>query len=198
MKKFLLLIAAVLCLTACGESKEEKAEKLAKKALNGVIVNIETYEPIETKVDSAFAPLETVDVFNFYAQMPVQMRLYISSQDKADEAKRIMSIYANPYSSYDIERYNSAKDDYEKYSRRVAEFEEKMQSFSQNMERLSKEEPVFCGYKVRHKFRFVSKEGNKTIGEYAFLMNKDLTEVESMIDLDDDVIKAMVEMSKMN
>lgn len=198
MKKFLFLIAAVLCLTACGDSKEEKAEKLAKQALNGVIVNIDTYEPIETKVDSAFAPMETAEVFNFFAQMPVQMRLYISSQDKADEAKRIMSIYANPYSSYDVERYNSAKDDYEKYSRRVAEFEEKMQSFSQNMERLSKEEPVFCGYKVRHKFRFVSKEGDKTIGEYAFLMNKDLTEVESMIDLEDDVIKAMVQMSKMN
>jgi hypothetical protein len=43
----------------------------------------------------------------------------------------------------------------------------------------------------------VSKEGEKTIGEYAFLMNKGLTEVESMIDLDDEVIKALVQISEM-
>jgi hypothetical protein len=108
-----------------------------------------------------------------------------------------MSIYANPYSSYEVERYNRAKEEYELYSRRAAELEEKMQAFSQKMERLSKEKPVFCGYKVRHKFRYVSKEGEKTIGEYAFLMNKGLTEVESMIDLDDEVIKALVQISEM-
>ena len=197
MKKYLLFIATAICLIACSDSKEEKAEKLVKKALNSVIVNIETYEPIETTVDSAFAPLESPEVFNFYAQMPVQMRLYVSSQEKAEDAKRTMSIYSNPYSSYDIERYNSAKEEYEMYSRRAAEFEEKMHAFSQKMERLSKEEPVFCGYKVRHKFRFVSKEGDKTIGEYSFLMNKDLTEIESMIDLDDEVIKALVQISEM-
>lgn len=197
MKKSLFLIAAVLFLTACGDSTEEKAEKLAKKALNGVIVNIETYEPIETKVDSAFAPLMTPETFEFYAQMPSQMRTYASWQEEAAHAKRTMSIYGSSHYSYDMERYQRASEDYEMYSQKIAQYEEKLQKFFQKMEQYSKEEPVFSGYKVRHKFRFVNNEGQKSIGEYMFFMNKDLTAVESMIDLEDEFIKAMVQRAEM-
>ena len=197
MKK-LLILAAAICLIACSESNEEKAGKLAKEALNSVIVNIETYEPIETIVDSAFAPLTSPEMFNLFAQLPDQFRVYANNQEEMERAKITMSIYDNAYSSYEKESYNRAKEDYERYSRRVADFEEKMHAFTEKLKRYSNEEPVFCGYKVRHKYRFVSKEGEKSIGEYLFLMNKELTAVESMIDMDDEVIKALIQSAEMS
>jgi hypothetical protein len=96
-----------------------------------------------------------------------------------------------------MERYQRASEDYEMYSQKIAQYEEKLQKFFQKMEQYSKEEPVFSGYKVRHKFRFVNNEGQKSIGEYMFFMNKDLTAVESMIDLEDEFIKAMVQRAEM-
>ncbi|MBR1448370.1 MAG: hypothetical protein IJ588_06470 [Prevotella sp.] len=190
MKKILLFMISFFVLTAC-QTKEEKAEKLAKKALNGIIVNIDTYEPIETTVDSAYAPLMTAEVFNQYPQLLSQIRELSLAQDKADVAKMKMSIYENPYSSYGKQQYESAKEEYEMYSRINSELGEKIQAFSQKIEQYAKEEPVFNGYRVIHKCRYVDKEGNKTIGSFLFLMNEDLTEVESILDLQDEVMQSL-------
>lgn len=197
MKKVLFFIAATILLAACTETKEVKAEKLAKQTLNGFIVNMDTYEPIETRVDSAFAPLTSLEVFEYIAQLPQQLKKYESWQHKVDNAKTTLRAYANPRYPYERYSYNDAKENYDKYSKYMAEFEEKMKDFNNDLEEKSKEEPVFCGYLVRHKYRFVSKEGEKTIGQHLFFMNEDLTKVESMIDMNDEYIKSMMEEADM-
>lgn len=193
MKKLFLYFVAAICWTACSESKEAKAEKLAKKALNGVIVNIDTYEPIETTVDSAFAPQMTAETFNIYAQWPNQVRKLADALEEADRAKTEMSVWEKFYSAIGKEQYNQAKKKYEFANKQAEEIKEKMQTFVQKQEQYSKEKPVFSGYKVHHKCRYVNKEGRKTIGEVLFFMNKDLTAVEGMIDMDDEVVRALIE-----
>lgn len=191
MKNFLLIMIAAFGLTAC-QTKEEKAEGLARKALNSVIVNYDTYEPIETTVDSAFAPLMTAEVYNYYPQLLSQIRAHSLAEEQAKVAKLQMSLSENCSYPYEKELYKKAKEEYERYSSTVTELEEKVQAFSQKLEKYSKEEPVFNGYVVRHKFRYVSKEGDKTIGDVLFLMNKDLTEVESMLDLNDEIMQSLI------
>ena len=192
MKNLLIIIVVAICLTACGDSKEVKAEKLAKKALNSVIVNMDTYEPIETKIDSAFAPLSSPEVFRFYEQLPDQMRLFFDYQDEAKRLKTTIDLQEELDLSLGRNIYNQNKEDYENALKKIKEYDEKMEAFVKDMNQKAKEKPVFNGYRVKHTYRYVTKEGDKTIGHCLFLMNKDLTKVESMIDLDDEVIKAFM------
>lgn len=61
MKKILMTaVAAVSLLVGC-RSDKDKAEELIRKELNKVIVNFDTYESIETVIDSAFTPYSTAE-----------------------------------------------------------------------------------------------------------------------------------------
>lgn len=197
MKKFFFIFFVVIIFSACSSSKEDKAEKLVKKALNSVIVNMDTYEPIDTKIDSAFAPLMAKEVFKFYEQLPDQMRIYIHRQEKAEELKRKLNLYEDLDLSFTTAS-DQDKEEYEKACQYIKDFDEKMKAFNTKMEKKAKEKPVFCGYMVTHTYRYVNKEGEKTIGKHVFLMDKDLTEVESMIDLEDEIIKAFTILSEKN
>ena len=197
MKKIILLFAVSIFFTAC-KSKEEKAEILAKQAMKGVIANYETYEPIETTIDSAFAPVMTPENYEFIAQIPNLTRSYAECQEAAKNAKITMDIFSDSEYSSHQETYKDAKEKYEKNSQRVAEIENMMRNFYSKVEKLSKEKPVFNGYKVHHKYRFVNDNDKKEIGEFLFLMDEDLTEVKAKLDLNDEVLKAMFEESKLS
>lgn len=58
MKKFFYLALVAIVVVACGQSQEQKAESLIKEELKKSLYKPETYKPIETKVDSAFAPYD--------------------------------------------------------------------------------------------------------------------------------------------
>ena len=61
MKKLKLLFCAVaLVFTSCTLSNEDKAEKLIKESLKGTLYHPESYEPISTRVDSAFINIENL------------------------------------------------------------------------------------------------------------------------------------------
>ena len=198
MKKILWIMIAAIGLTACGKSNEEKANELIKKELNKVIVNIDTYEPIETVIDSAFAPMQTVDMISLLKGFPAQLRLYNKLQSDVAEARRLMSIYERPYSSHDRIMYNQYKENYESASKELDELNEKMTTVSERVQKASEETPVFNGYMVHHQYRYVKENGNKAIGKHLFLVNKDFTAVEAVMDMEDEDIKAMFEMFERN
>ena len=56
MKKIFYLALVAIVMVACGQSQEQKAEYLIKESLKKSLYKPETYKPVETKVDSAFAP----------------------------------------------------------------------------------------------------------------------------------------------
>lgn len=58
MKKFFYFAFSTLVLVACSQSQEQKAEVLIKESLKKSLYKPETYKPVETKVDSAFAPYD--------------------------------------------------------------------------------------------------------------------------------------------
>lgn len=190
MKKLLLIVAAALFLTACQESKEAKAEKLIKTALNTVIVNIDTYVPIGTSVDSAFAPVQTAENLQRFGKMPLLIAQWGEFNRKAIIAKESMALNEPPFTSMNKEIYNK---EYEAAKERLDEIEKIMKAYADEMERASKEKPVFNGYLARHQYRYVSIEGEKKIGDDIFFINKEFTAIEAMVDLADEDMKAFIE-----
>ena len=193
MKKLLFFLTTVVLFTACSKSIEDKANDIAKKAMNGVIVYFGTYEPIETKIDSAFAPLMTRETFNALDQMTNKALLLINAHEEAQNARREMSIFEDQSSSFERELYNNAKEKFESANQTIADYEEQFAAFRAKMAEYAQETPVFSGYRIFHRCRFMSKEGGLTIGNFLILTNKEFTEVEGVIDMDNEVIKALIE-----
>ena len=69
MKKFIYLSFLTLVLVACSQSQEKKAEALIKESLKKSLYKPETYKPVETKVDSAFAPYDDPAFFEELAEL---------------------------------------------------------------------------------------------------------------------------------
>ena len=189
---------AAIGLTACGKSNEEKANELIKKEMNKVIVNIDTYEPIETIVDSAFAPLMTAGFLNLLEGLPAQIKKYSSLQSDASQAQSLMSIYERQYTAHDRVMYNQYKEQFESASKQMEEMESKLKTINERVEKATQEKPVFNGYIVRHQYRYTKEDGNKAIGKYTFLTNKDFSAIQAKLDMEDPEIKAMFEMFDIN
>lgn len=58
MKKILLFSLAVICLMSCSQSPDNKAKLLIRESVEKALVHPESYKPLETVVDSAFAPFD--------------------------------------------------------------------------------------------------------------------------------------------
>ena len=58
MKKLLLLTLTVFSIISCSQSPENKANALIQKDVKNTLSHPESYEALETVVDSAFAPFD--------------------------------------------------------------------------------------------------------------------------------------------
>ena len=185
---------AAISLVACSESNEEKAEKLIKKEMNKILVNIDSYEPIVTNLDTAYAPLMTADMFDFMNSLPNKIELYAKLQEDIKDAERKMDIFQ---SVSQIE-YNQYKEQYESSYKRFKDLEAELTKKNQEVEAKAKEEKVFNGFLAGHKYRYVTKDGEKTIGQLLFLINKDFTSIDAMMDLEDEKMQSIFELYNIN
>ena len=51
----------MVMLSSCGKSPQDKATAYVEKDMPKSLVKPDSYDPIETKVDSAFAPFDSPD-----------------------------------------------------------------------------------------------------------------------------------------
>lgn len=59
LKSLIIIVASLLTLSACGPTQEEKAQSMAANYLKGVLYHFDSYEPLQTKIDSSFVSLST-------------------------------------------------------------------------------------------------------------------------------------------
>lgn len=183
---FYFLLAAVL-LVAC-ESKEEKAEKLIKMELTKVVTNMDSYEPVETIVDSAFSPMMTPGMFKLIETVPEDLDAYTDLQTQAT-ALTLSSVFdPSPDKQIMLEAVL-------KY---IEEMRNDFIALNDSIEGLRQQQPVFSGYIAQHQFRYVKEEGDSISSRYLFLLDKDLKTVEAMIDMKDEDVKTLFEMPELS
>ncbi|MCR5821027.1 MAG: hypothetical protein K6F94_08810 [Bacteroidaceae bacterium] len=194
MKKLFFILTALLCLSACNQSKEAKADKLIRKALNAKIINIETYEPVETVFDSVLVPIDSMaGLYEFLSHMPPIVKKYNEYTDAMQKAMLKKSIYEDDISSFSRRQYNEAIEELADATNNVLLLQEKMTRMGDKFKGLKDAEKKFDGYIVTHTYRYVNKEGQKTIGKQLYVMNKDLTEIKMTLDLEDEELKDFLE-----
>lgn len=112
------------------QSREEKAAKLIKEEMFKTLYDFESYEPIETKIDSAFTSIYTDTLALLYANEVKTMFDELNEEkSEYESAKTSMEIWSDSYTSLGIYKYNEAK-------RKVNDYIEKVNKVLKKVEGL--------------------------------------------------------------
>ncbi len=154
----ILFCAIALVMTSCTLSNEEKAEKLVKKTVKGYLFNPDSYEPISTKVDSAFIDITTIEpILEISNDIKSLMSKIEICKMNIESAESTMDIYSpNRYSSQHSKgEYVRAKKNKEEKNSLLEKYNKKLSkrinSLKENVAKYHKGE--FTGWIVSHRFR---------------------------------------------
>lgn len=178
MKKFFYLAFLALMVAACSQSPEQKAEKLIKESLKKSLYKPETYKPVETKVDSAFAPYDDPAFFKELADLGIIHSEYEELEEKAKRAKSSMAIWSGPYqTAFGRNEYQEAKEEYDEANAKMDKLKTKAQKLYEKIVSVLQGERKFIGYKALHNYRADNNSGNTLIGNTFYFIDENFTEI---------------------
>ncbi len=178
MKKFIYLSFLTLVLVACSQSQEQKAEVLIKESLKKSLYKPETYKPVETKVDSAFAPYDDPAFFEELTELGKMNSEYEELEEKAKRAKSSMAIWSGPYqTAFGRNEYQEAKEEYDEANVQIEKLKTKGKKQYEKVVSMLQSERKFIGYKALHNYRADNNAGSTLIGNTFFFIDENFTEV---------------------
>lgn len=210
MKKVLLsLLAVSICLLfAQCKSKEEKANELIKDYMFKNLYDFESYQPIETKIDSAFHTIYNDSSAMYYAYSMIlskeRNKQLESDYESISSSIDIWCDSYSYYSSYSYKKCQECREEARENLRKRLFWMERVEFYRDSLVGLADTlQNEFIGWQVAHDFRCKTKGGNPDIGHYVFVMDKNLKTIISMKDLKDDdekdiksIINESLEMSE--
>lgn len=186
MKKIFYLALVAIVMVACGQSQEQKAEYLIKESLKKSLYKPKTYKPVETKVDSAFAPYDDPAFFEELAELGKMNSEYEELESKAKHAKSSMAIWSGPYmSAYGRNEYQEAKSDYEEANAKLEKLKTKGRKQFEKIANMLQVSNKFIGYKAVHNYRADNNAGNTLIGNTIFFIDKNFEEITYSMEVDE-------------
>ena len=186
MKNLYYFVIAAVLFVACEKSQEQKANELIRESLKKTLFKPETYKPVDTKVDSAFAPYDDPDFYQELAKLGNMNSKYMELEEEAKDAKTSMSIWSGPYqSAFERNQYQEAKEEYEKLNTQMENLKKKGDKQFEKVMSTLQGDKKFIGYKAVHNYRADNNAGNTLIGNTVFFIDKDFTEVTFTVQLEE-------------
>ncbi|MDE6490700.1 MAG: hypothetical protein K2L49_06025, partial [Muribaculaceae bacterium] len=189
--KCMIFLLAVLTLCSCGQSKEERAQKVIAEYMKGELYNFDSYEPIQIKVDSSFVTLSTDrEIIGLTVAMIKMAEAATEYSNKVERADRSMDLFTpnGRCSSKLIQgEYDRAKDERDLNQKRLEKAREQIiYQFNEIKERQTAVNVGdFNGWQVYHKFKCLNGIGTRNMfGEMIFLCDEDFN-VEMAYDKDE-------------
>ena len=172
MKKLLFLVIVIAVFASCNNSPESKANDLIKEEMQKPLYHVESYDPVETIVDSAFSPKDDPELIGLLRDLSELSRDLENYESKAKRAKSSMAIWSGPYQSeYDRVQYNEKKDEYDEASAKADKIKEKGRKLYANIYSKLKAQPKFIGFKAIHRYRAQNNAGQTVFGNTAFIID---------------------------
>lgn len=196
MKKILFGVVIVTSLVtlfvSCGKSPEDKVNALIGEDIKKVLYHPETYDPAETRIDSAFTPFDDPAFYEKAVQLykvGVAMEEY---ERNMKSAKSSMAIWGGTYqSAFERNEYQEAKAEYDENAQNKKTAEIKAKRIAEELKALLNKEKTFIGFKACHRYRAENNAGQVVFGEMEFLFDKDITKILASYDMDNDEYKVV-------
>lgn len=178
MKRMFALSLILAMAIACTPSPQKKAEALVKEAIQKTLYIPNSYEAVETQLDSAFTPYHDPAFVATVLDICKKGVELDELDSKMKSAKSTMSIWSGPYmTSFGRNQYNEAKEEYETTKGKYDALTAKIQKMAEGLRAQIEKEPEFIGCLVHHTYRAQNNAGNVLMGGAYFLLDKDLTQI---------------------
>lgn len=174
-------------LMSCGSSTEKKVEKLIKEEIQSTLYYPESYDPVETTIDSAFSPLDNSIYMNHFIMLTEIGRELKNLEYKANISKSDMALWGNSgyyYTDFERAHYQEAEKEYDNVLVQEKMLHNKAEEILSEMQEIVDKGVFFIGYKANHRYRSKTNSGNIIISDMVILLNKDITEVVATYDAD--------------
>lgn len=196
MRNILIAIVAIILFAACVPSPEDKANAMIKESLTNTLFFPESYKPVSTTIDSAFAPYDDPVFYERTLRVSKLIFTVVNYEKKIKDAKRDIAMYKDflriSFSNADQEKLNQATEEYQEY---VSEKERVLQKVQELFSELKKEvekKPQFIGFKAFHNYNAKNNAGQMVGGEALFVFDKDMKQVMGEYDTGTDEYKAVM------
>lgn len=185
VKQSLLLGAAIVMLAGCSRSPEKKVTSLVEKIQKQNLYFPDSYDPIATRVDSAFTPFDDPAFYKKTIKLLELSRETENVEFEMKHAKSDMSSWASASSEYGRNEYAEAKKEYEEYLEQHNALQEKMEALVLEMKSDFDQGRKFIGWKATHSFRAKNNSGQVLIGEGVYLIDPEMKTVIAAYDAED-------------
>ena len=184
MRQIFIILLFSSFFVSCTFTQEQKVNKLIKEEMNKTLVNIDSYDPVEMQIDSAFTPYDDPTFLNDLKEMGEESKsLFMMSKD-AERAKSMMDLYEEMNMPYYRNQYLKNKEEYDAFLKTMKDFQSKWEKRMLSYKPLFDKSPSFVGYKVRHKYRYVNDSYQTVFGNMLFIIDKDMKHVLFSCDLE--------------
>lgn len=194
MKNFILLTVIVSFLSSCGKSLENKANALIEDSVKKVLYHPESYSSVETKLDSAFSPVDDPVIINKMLELFQLSDAVTEYDDNMRKEKSDMAMWSGPMQSeYGRNEYQEAKKKYDENAEHKKNAELKAAKIGDELksdfESYVPTGRQFIGYKAEHSYRAQNNAGQTRFGNMWFLFDKDMSKIIASYDMDSDDFK---------
>ena len=165
---------------SCSKTPEDKANVLIKEEMSKTLYNPDTYEAIETKIDSAFAPIDDPNFFALVADLGSENLLISQCQDEMNELQLLMNT-AEKNKSKDAAKYLKDSKNYAGIMQKCIEKQNSIyESINTKLAKIKEAlnaKREFIGFKAMHRYTAKNKDGKQLTEEYCYYFDKDMTKV---------------------
>ena len=189
MKKILTLAFAAAVLASCSETIEDRAEALIEKDMKGTLYNPDTYDAIETRVDSAFAPDDDPQVFAiladigreniFLEQGTKNIEQLQEEMAKAEAGMKLCASLSDGSEKY--RKYQGFRDEcgvqIEKIRLMQDSVTERIGHRLADVKKVLGEQRRFVGFKAVHRYSAENQEGKRLEETFCYILDGGMKEI---------------------
>lgn len=187
MKKIMILFSMAMimfCTQSCQKSPEAQAESLIENTLKKNLYHPESYEAVETQLDSAYAPFDDPKFYEKTLKLANYNSQAIELDKEMKEVKSSMAIYSGCYNEFSRNEYQEAKEKYENIQAELETIKSKAEKLVEDIKADAQKSPSFIGFKAKHKYRVNNNAGNTVFGMQLFLFDKEISSIITSYDMD--------------
>lgn len=188
---FLNLLLLTVLLGSCKKSPVDKVNALITDYMLKSLYIADSYEPLDTKKDSAFTPYDTPEFYSEAIKLQKLGEEFEEYKSQAQFYKSMMALHSGYYiSAYDRNEIKENKAKYNEYIQKQEKTKQRIQKSVDRIQKMRKVVPEFAGYAVFHRYRAKNNMGQIVIEDMFFLIDQNCTQILYGIDVDSEEYKA--------
>ena len=168
---------SVLVLCGCGKSIEEQAQEAVKNELHKNLYYFDSYEPLETTVDSAFnTPENNPDVrelMKIVSEQGNQAKEFASELEDAERSIASLSDARELGASFAYDYNEAVKNKVYVETKIKRNLKEAWGDMLKLSEYFAQTNNNFIGWRVTHTYRAKTRGGDPSIGREVYIFSKD-------------------------